>query len=58
MSIQGPKTHELYERATQSIPYGVNSNFRYWGPNDTMVIKKGQGTYIWDMDDKRYIDYR
>ena len=58
MSMQGPKTHELYERATQSIPYGVNSNFRYWGPNNTMVIQKGKGTYIWDMDDKRYIDYR
>ena len=58
MSMQGPKTHELYQKALKNIPYGVNSNFRYWGPDDTMVIKKGQGAYIWDMDDKRYVDYR
>jgi glutamate-1-semialdehyde 2,1-aminomutase len=58
MSIQGPKTKAYFQKATQYIPNGVNSNFRYWGPDDTMVIKKGQGAYIWDMDDKRYIDYR
>jgi len=56
--MQGKKTREYYQRATQAIPHGVNSNFRYWGTEDTMVIKKGDGTYIWDMDDKRYIDYR
>ena len=58
MSLQGQKTRELYQRAKNVIPHGVNSNFRYWGEEDTMVIKKGDGTYIWDMDDKRYIDYR
>lgn len=58
MSMQGSKTHEIYARAQKYIPYGVNSNFRYWGPDDTLVIKRGQGAYIWDMDDKRYIDYR
>ena len=58
MSLQGQKTRELYQRATKVIPHGVNSNFRYWGTEDTMVIKKGNGTYIWDMDDKRYIDFR
>ena len=40
------------------MPHGVNSNFRYRGEEDTLVIKKGDGAYIWDMDDKRYIDYR
>ncbi len=58
MSLQGKKTSEIYQRATKVIPHGVNSNFRYWGTEDTLVIKKGEGTYIWDMDDKRYIDYR
>jgi len=58
MSLQGQKTRELYQRAYNVIPHGVNSNFRYWGTDDTLVIKKGKGTYIWDMDDKRYIDYR
>jgi glutamate-1-semialdehyde 2,1-aminomutase len=58
MSIQGPKTREFYQRAKAAIPYGVNSNFRYWGEEDTMVIDCGKGAYIWDIDGKRYIDYR
>jgi len=58
MSLQQPKTRELYQRATKSMPYGVNSNFRYWGPDDTLVMTHGQGAYIWDADGKRYIDYR
>jgi glutamate-1-semialdehyde 2,1-aminomutase len=58
MSLQGPKTKEMYARAKKVIPYGVNSNFRYWGEEDTLIIKRGEGAYIWDVDDKRYIDYR
>ncbi len=58
MSMQGKETKALFQKAEQFIPYGVNSNFRYWGDDDTIVIKKGKGAYIWDMDDKRYIDYR
>ncbi|MEJ2303498.1 MAG: guanitoxin biosynthesis PLP-dependent transaminase GntE [Anaerolineales bacterium] len=58
MSLQGTRTKEQYERALKTIPYGVNSNFRYWGPEDTLVITRGDGAYIWDCDDKRYIDYR
>ena len=51
------KTRALYERARQLFPYGVNSNFRYWG-DDTFVITRGEGCYIWDADGNRYIDYR
>jgi glutamate-1-semialdehyde 2,1-aminomutase len=58
MSLQGEKTKALFKKASQYIPYGVNSNFRYWGEEDTLVISRGEGTYIWDADDKRYIDYR
>ena len=58
MGLQGEKTKALFNRAKAVIPYGVNSNFRYWGDDDTLVITKGQGAYIWDADDKRYIDYR
>jgi len=52
------QTHALYERAKKVIPYGVNSNFRYWGPEETMVIPRGEGAFIWDADENRYIDYR
>jgi glutamate-1-semialdehyde 2,1-aminomutase len=58
MSLQGPKTRTLFEEAKEAIPYGVNSNFRYWGDEDTLVIERGNGAYIWDADGKRYIDYR
>ncbi len=58
MTLQGPKTQALFERASEAIPYGVNSNFRYWGKEDTLVIERGDGTYVWDADGKRYIDYR
>lgn len=52
------KTRQLFDRAKQSIPFGVNSNFRYWGDDRTPVICRGAGSHIWDADDNRYIDYR
>ena len=58
MPLQGQHTRAQFQRASKVIPYGVNSNFRYWGDDDTMVITRGEGTYIWDADGKRYIDYR
>ena len=58
MSIQGKKTRELFQKAKAVMPYGVNSNFRYWGEDDTLIASRGEGAYIWDADDKRYIDYR
>ncbi|HUV27737.1 MAG TPA: aminotransferase class III-fold pyridoxal phosphate-dependent enzyme, partial [Anaerolineales bacterium] len=58
MKLQGEKTKSLFEKGKKVIPHGVNSNFRYWGDEDTLIIKRGEGAYVWDMDDKRYIDYR
>ncbi len=58
MGLQGEKTREMFQRASRVIPHGVNSNFRYWGDEDTLIITRGEGAYIWDADGKRYIDYR
>jgi glutamate-1-semialdehyde 2,1-aminomutase len=58
MNLQGNKTSSLYDRGKKVIPYGVNSNFRYWGDDDTLIIERGEGAYVWDVDGKRYIDYR
>ncbi|HSG45707.1 MAG TPA: guanitoxin biosynthesis PLP-dependent transaminase GntE [Anaerolineales bacterium] len=58
MSLQGKETKKLFEKARQYLPHGVSSNFRYWSDDDNLVIAKGEGTYIWDADGKRYIDYR
>jgi glutamate-1-semialdehyde 2,1-aminomutase len=52
------QTQALFKRAKQFIPYGVNSNFRYWGDEDTLVITRGEGALIWDADENQYIDYR
>ena len=50
---------ELFDRACRSIPGGVNSPvraFRSVGGTPRFVAR-AQGPYIWDADDKRYIDY-
>lgn len=52
------RTRELFQKAKQYIPYGVNSNFRYWGDDHTPIIARGAGAYVWDADDNRFIDYR
>jgi len=52
------RTHQLFAKAKQYIPCGVNSNFRYWGDENTPILTRGAGAYVWDADDNRYIDYR
>src|SRR5512142_3328844 len=54
----GPKTLALQKRAQEVIPLGVNSNFRFWGENMTPYVEKAKGAYLWDVDGKKYIDYR
>lgn len=58
MALDLTKTREWFNRGARCIPYGVNSNFRYWGPEETRVITRGKGARIWDADDNEYIDYR
>ena len=54
----GTQSRKMFERARQVMPRGVASNFRYWGDDKTLVLKRAKGAYIWDQDDNRYIDYR
>ncbi len=54
----GSKTQSLQKRAQQVIPLGVNSNFRFWGDEITPYVDRTQGAYLWDVDGKKYIDYR
>jgi glutamate-1-semialdehyde 2,1-aminomutase len=51
------KTQAAFQRAQAVMPLGVTSNFRYTG-DTTLVIQRGQGAHVWDMDDNEYIDYR
>jgi len=52
-------TTDLFAAAKQFIPGGVNSPARAYSAvdNDPLFIKKGQGSKIYDEDDKQYIDY-
>lgn len=52
------RTRALFQKAKQYIPFGVNSNFRYWGDDATPIIQRGRGAHVWDVDDNRFIDYR
>jgi len=52
------KSNEQFKRALKSMPLGVASNFRYWGEEKTLYVKKGKGGRFWDIDDNEYIDYR
>ncbi len=54
----GSKTQSLQQRAQKVLPLGVNSNFRFWGEGITPYVEKAKGGYLWDVDGKKYIDYR
>ncbi|MGH2520985.1 MAG: aminotransferase class III-fold pyridoxal phosphate-dependent enzyme, partial [Anaerolineales bacterium] len=58
MSLNLQRTQAEFKRAQAVMPYGVSSNFRYWGETETPVVTRGEGAYVWDADGNRYIDYR
>ena len=45
------------KRALDAMPWGVSSNFRYW-PDEQIIAERAKGSYVWDIEGKRYIDYR
>ncbi len=53
------RSEELFERATQSIPGGVNSPVRaFKGVGGTPIfIGRAEGAYLYDQDGTQYIDY-
>lgn len=58
MSMQGTQTAEWFNRARAVLVNGVSSGFRYLGDDDTLVISRGEGGHVFDMDGRRYIDYQ
>lgn len=53
------RSAELFRQAQQLIPGGVNSPVRAFRGvgGDPIFFKQGQGAYLFDVDDKKYIDY-
>jgi glutamate-1-semialdehyde 2,1-aminomutase len=58
MGLQANQTAQWYQRASGVLINGVSSQFRYWGDDDTIVIDRGEGGHVYDMDGTRYIDYQ
>ncbi len=52
------RSNAQFRKAVERMPLGVSSNFRYWGDDKTVYVKRGRGAHIWDIDDNDYIDYR
>ncbi|WP_308637807.1 glutamate-1-semialdehyde 2,1-aminomutase [Paenibacillus silvisoli] len=60
MSIQRPRSEQLYAEALEHIVGGVNSpsrSFKAVGGGAPVFMKRAEGAYFWDVDDNRYIDY-
>jgi len=53
------KSQQLFERAQQSIPGGVNSPVRAFKSvgGTPLFIQKAEGPYLYDVDGRQYIDY-
>lgn len=53
------KSEELFSRAREVIPGGVNSPVRAFKTveSNPVFIDRGEGPYIYDVDGNRYIDY-
>ena len=56
---QNKSQTNLFNQAQSVIPGGVNSPVRAFKGvgGDPVFIDRANGAYIWDADDKRYIDY-
>lgn len=53
------KSSDLFKQASQHIPGGVNSPVRAFKGvgGDPVFFTRGEGAYLWDEENKRYIDY-
>src|SRR5512146_3313338 len=53
------RSEELFARARQVIPGGVNSPVRAFRAvgGQPVFIERGEGAYLYDVDGNRYIDY-
>jgi glutamate-1-semialdehyde 2,1-aminomutase len=57
--IQRTKSEQLFEKAKTYFPGGVNSPVRAFKSvmGSPLFIKKGDGAYLWDEDDNKFIDF-
>src|SRR5947209_12738971 len=53
------RSEELFAQARSVIPGGVNSPVRAFAAvgGTPRFVQRGEGAYLWDVDENRYIDY-
>ena len=53
------RSHDLFIQAQKHIPGGVNSPVRAFRGvgGDPVFFERAQGAYVFDVDDKRYVDF-
>lgn len=57
--MNNPRSHELFTRASELLPGGVNSPVRAFKSvgGEPFFAQSAQGAYLYDVDGHRYIDY-
>jgi len=51
-----PRSKELFERASDAMPFGVTSSFQAGDPYP-IYLRRGEGARVFDVDDNDYLDY-
>ncbi|MBV9303705.1 MAG: aminotransferase class III-fold pyridoxal phosphate-dependent enzyme [Acidobacteriaceae bacterium] len=51
-----PKSRKAHERASNRVPIGVGSNYRYYPPYP-LSVRDGKGSRIHDIDGNEYLDH-
>ena len=53
------RSEDLFARAVERIPGGVNSPVRAFGGvgGEPFFVQRGEGQFIWDVDGRRLLDY-
>ena len=52
------RSNAHYQKAAKRLPLGVTSNYRSWGPQETLYLSHAKGARLWDIDGNEYVDYR
>ena len=58
MYSQDKQSRAFFQRALTVMPYGVSSNYRYYGDEDSPVVADAQGGHVFDFDGNEYVDFR
>jgi glutamate-1-semialdehyde 2,1-aminomutase len=51
-----PKSKELYEKSVQILPGGIGGSAASYEPYH-LLVEKGEGAKIWDVDGNEYLDF-